>query len=211
VSNVLTRKIRSLNQMESRISGCTRCSELYRCCCKPSLGRGSLQADIIVVFPWENQLGRDRAYLKTLAQLLREKLKPGGEVYYSFLVRCATKLCLARREKSRLLEGKYITGDNQCVLSGQPCSIEPTEPGMEAVLNCLHYIVEEIAILEPDWIVTVGNLASVALLNTLGLLTADWGGVLGNQVFHHYKYGLLCLDNYPDIETYRQVIPAIPW
>ena len=51
--------IKRIINMEDRIVQCKRCSSLIRCIRKPSLGKGDLEPQVLLVFECENQFTSD--------------------------------------------------------------------------------------------------------------------------------------------------------
>jgi len=51
--------IRRIINMEDRISNCQRCGAITRCIRKPSLGKGDLEPDILMVLESDNYYSRD--------------------------------------------------------------------------------------------------------------------------------------------------------
>ena len=94
-----------------------------------------------------------------------------AQVYYTYLVRCRPRLCPVKEERDRWFEGCCIDENDLCILSNQPCNGSPREPAMHEILNCLYFTVEEVAVLEPLWVVTVGNSVARVVLNAFGVFT----------------------------------------
>lgn len=162
-------RIRRIVKMEERILACGRCGQLKACSLKPSLGKGDLNPHILIVFASENNFTRDRSNLAQFKDKLRERFGDDIKVYYTYLVRCQPKLCRLKKEREYLVNGKYIMASEVCILSGNECEGSYVEPNMDEMLACVHYLLEEIDILEPKVIVTIGEKTCNVVFKTFGI------------------------------------------
>ncbi|MEN6349028.1 MAG: uracil-DNA glycosylase family protein [Syntrophomonas sp.] len=153
--------IRRIIAMEDRISRCQRCISLAPCKIKPSLGRGELIPDIIMVFESESSFTSDSKAIISLRKLIKEELG-FSNIYHTYMVRCQPKACVLRQNLDFYTDSSYnnakLMDKNQnCLLSGKDCSGIPIKPSDEEILLCLPYLLEEIEILRPDYIFLFGK------------------------------------------------------
>jgi uracil-DNA glycosylase len=201
------RRIRNLKRLEKRVARCNRCRELRDSCRRPSYGVGSVEPDIVVVFAAANIFNQDRGNLRQLAEILHPVLDVEAQAYYTFLVRCRPRLCPVKEERDRWFKGCCIDENGLCILSSQPCNGSPREPSIHEILNCLYFTVEEIAALEPLWVVTVGNSVARAVLHAFGIFTYHIKEQdLFVRVFESSEYRFICLPDFDDIEQCRKIM-----
>jgi uracil-DNA glycosylase len=162
-------RIKKIVKMEENILTCTRCQHLKACSMKPSLGKGDLAPQIVVIFPSENDFSRDRTNLALFKEKLKDKFGPATAIYYTYLVRCQPKMCRLKKECESLVGGRYLMANETCILNSSLCEGMLVEPSMEETLNCLHYLLEEIDILQPKVIVTVGEKTSSIVFKSFGI------------------------------------------
>lgn len=161
--------VRMLVKMEERIAKCARCKEEYFCYSRPAIGRGDVEADIMVVFLCEDEYCADRNNIINM----REEIKAvaGGQVklYHSYLVRCVRRSCYRLKGKESLFNGRLLKKDGTCLLSGQPCSGVIESPKDGEIMNCFYFLLEEIEILKPKVIIPVGETTCNYLFKAYGL------------------------------------------
>jgi len=148
--------IRRIIDMEDRINQCKRCVLLRPCVRKPSLGKGELEPDIVMVFEYESDFIDELKNIVGLHDMLRDEF--GVEkTYHSYLVRCQPKACDKRNSISCYNENKLIDVDGNCLLTGAKCDGIPVRPGNQEIIACLSYLGEEIEILNPRFVVLFGD------------------------------------------------------
>ena len=200
------RRIWNLRQLEKRAARCNRCQELRDSCRRSSYGVGSIEPDIVVVFAAANIFNQDRGNLRQLAEILHPVLDVEAQAYYTYLVRCRPRLCPVKEERDRWFEGRCIDEDSLCILSAN-LIIVLQEPSIHEILNCLYFTVEEIAALEPLWVVTVGNSVARAVLHAFGIFTYHIKEQdLFVRVFESSEYRFICLPDFDDIEQCRKIM-----
>lgn len=160
--------IKRIIHMEDRIAQCQRCPELVKCMRKPSLGKGDLEPDILMVFESENMLTRDMDQVITIRNLIKEQFAT-ERVYHTFLVRCQPKACVSRQSSSCIIEGKLLDKDYVCMLNKKQCDGIPMKATSEQIMNCLPYLLEEIRILQPQYVILFGERVSAYLLKSCGV------------------------------------------
>ncbi|MGE5396060.1 MAG: uracil-DNA glycosylase family protein [Chitinophagales bacterium] len=179
------RIISKIVKMEERIVKCNRCKEIRTCCKKPSLGRGDVEATVMVVFATENDLTKDRMAAAKMREQLAVMAGNAHTVYHTYMVRCQPKTCARRKGKEFLFDGQMINNDSECMLTNRPCDGKYTQPDDKETMNCLHFLLEEIEILGPEVIITVGEETYQYVFRAFGLITPsqkDFTDV-NNQVF----------------------------
>lgn len=162
-------RIKRIVKMEEKILACERCSQLKACSFKPSLGKGDLNPHIMIVFPSESDFTSERSNLAQFKDQLKERFGSDLKVYYSYMVRCQPRLCGLKKEREYLVNGKYVTANSSCILNGSTCEGRYVQPGDEEALCCTHYLLEEIDILEPRVIITLGEKSTNIIFKSFGI------------------------------------------
>lgn len=160
--------IRRIIQLEDRISNCQRCGSVTRCIRKPSLGKGELEPELLLVLESDNQYSRDINRMIELRNLLKTGL--GFEkVYHTFLVRCQPKACTVRSNISCYGHPKLLDRDYHCLLTEKPCEGIAVRPETEHVISCLPFLLEEVAILNPAYLLLFGDRVAEFVLKSYGI------------------------------------------
>ena len=73
--------IRRIIDMEDRICQCQRCTFLAKCVRKPSMGKGELEPDIILVFEYDNQFTKDLDKVISLRNQIKQTFNLEGLSY----------------------------------------------------------------------------------------------------------------------------------
>jgi len=89
-------------------------------------------------------------------------------VYYTFMVRCHPKACSNRMGNRYMLKGKMIDSNNNCRLSNRSCDGISIKPADKEIMNCLTFIVEELEVLQPDYVILFGGQVSRYVLKAFG-------------------------------------------
>ncbi|NLJ72378.1 MAG: hypothetical protein GX333_05145 [Syntrophomonadaceae bacterium] len=161
--------IRRIISMEDRALKCYRCPELQRCVRKPNLGKGDLEPEAVFVFESANNFNED---IDNLLQLRKNISTAYGinKIYHTFLVRCQPKACPAITNLSCYGEdAKLIDKDYKCILTNSLCDGVPIRPTDTQIVSCLSYTIEEIAILNPNYIFLFGERVGDFLLKSWGV------------------------------------------
>ncbi|MGE5371853.1 MAG: uracil-DNA glycosylase family protein [Solirubrobacterales bacterium] len=149
---------------------CSRCTEAFTCAHKPAVGRGDMEPQVIVVFHTRNQFSRDPDRILEMRRTIRELYEIERGIYHTYLVRCQAVVCSKRKSKGALLEGIVINEDNTCLFTGALCDGVELEPDDNDATNCIRFLLEEVAILQPQIIIGVGETVSRYLFQAYGLL-----------------------------------------
>ncbi|MGE5380714.1 MAG: hypothetical protein ACM3NT_06555 [Methylocystaceae bacterium] len=203
-------RIKRIVKMEEKILACERCLELKACSLKPSLGKGDLNPHIMIVFPSENEYTSERSNLAQFKDQLKERFGSELKVYYSYVVRCQPKLCRLKKEREYLVNGKYVAANSSCILNGGSCEGQFIHPGDEETLCCVHYLLEEIDILEPRVIVTMGEKSSNIVFKSFGIfapLEKSWDET-SNRLYESKGYRFLPYTRLPN-QDYTELAEAI--
>ncbi len=161
--------IRLIIEMEDRIAQCKRCKSLLSCIRKPSMGKGDLEPDIILIFENESQTAQDPEKLLELRELIKSEFNT-SKIYHTFMVRCQPKACAIRSNTSCYLENnKLIDRDYKCLLSGKSCEGIPVKPADDNIIRCLPFLLEELEILDPRTVILFGDRVSDFVLKTYGI------------------------------------------
>ena len=164
--------IKSIIKLEERIGQCGRCPELVNCTNKPSLGRGDMEPQVLLVFECESTFTRDMEWIIQLRNSIKQHFKV-ARVYHTYLVRCQPKACPGTQGIDCSVSSRLLDRNNTCLLTNQLCSGILIKPTNGEILNCLTYLLEEITILKPGYVILLGRRVSDFVLKTFGLLAAE--------------------------------------
>lgn len=159
--------IRRIINMEDRIANCQRCGAATRCIRKPSLGKGDLEPDLIMVLESDNQYSRDINHMIELRNLIKNGLQ-FEKLYHTYMVRCQPKACTLQSGISCFSQRKLLDKEYHCLLSGKPCEGIPVHPNNDSVIACLPFLMEEIAILNPAYVMLFGQRVAEYVLKACG-------------------------------------------
>jgi hypothetical protein len=162
--------IRRIIEMEDRICQCQRCPSLVRCIRKPSMGKGELDPQLIMVFEYDNNFTNDINKIISIRNLIKEVLKV-DKIYHTFLVRCQPKACTNHQSVNCYGDGKWIDKDYVCLLNGKHCDGIPVRPGTGEIISCLPFLLEEIEVLHPSYLILFGEKVSEFVLKSYGILS----------------------------------------
>lgn len=162
-------KISHIIAMEERITNCTRCASQRRCVSKPSLGKGDLDPDIMLVFQSQSNAGIAIKKIIEIRQLLKKDFSY-DKIYHTFLVRCQPKACINIDNLNCVTEKYLIDHEQNCRFIKTVCEGIPILPGDKQILSCLHYLIEEIDILLPQIIILFGSRTANFVLKAMGFL-----------------------------------------
>lgn len=161
--------IRLIIEMEDRIAQCKRCKSLLSCIRKPSMGKGDLEPEIILIFENESNGLQNAEKLLELREIIKNEFD-ANRIYHTFMVRCQPKACAIRSNTSCYLENnKLIDRDFNCLLSGKPCAGIPIKPSDDNIINCLPFLLEELEILNPRTVILFGERVSDFVLKSYGI------------------------------------------
>lgn len=160
--------IRRIIEMEDRICQCQRCPSLVKCLRKPSMGKGELDPEALLIFEYENSYTRDINNIIRLRNIIKQELKL-DKIYHTFMVRCQPKACATRQSVTCYGEGKWIDKDYTCLLSNKTCDGIPVKPGNGEIISCLPFLLEEIEILHPAYLLLFGERVSEFVLKSYGI------------------------------------------
>jgi uracil-DNA glycosylase family 4 len=141
----------SLTKLNKELAGCNKCPDMIKIKNKPIPGSGTPRANIMIVrnYPRGNICGVSSRESQEEDRFLRKILNKTGlsltkNTYMTYLVKCTP--------------GKLIKGDGGS-------SIKPSRPLKKHIKNCLHFLTEEISIITPHIIVSLGLDVSNTILN----------------------------------------------
>jgi len=160
--------IKAIIKMEERIGRCSRCPSLIKCTGKPSLGKGDLEPQVLLVFECESSFTCDTNWIIELRNLIKQDF--GAErVYHSFMVRCQPKACIRRENNKYVLTRKLVDRDETCILTNHTCDGIPIKPSSEEIINCLTYLLEEMKVLKSNYVLLFGQRVSDYVLKSCGV------------------------------------------
>ncbi|MDD3307897.1 MAG: hypothetical protein PHO29_12480 [Acetobacterium sp.] len=152
--------IRKIIDMEDRISKCQRCAHLNQCILKPSLGKGELEPEVMMVFESDNNFTKDSSRLISLRNLIKKELNI-NKIYHTFMVRCEPKVCTVRQNLNNFTGNsnykKLLDRENKCLLNSKACSGISVKPTDEEIIFCLPFLLEEMVILNPPHVILFGE------------------------------------------------------
>lgn len=160
--------IKRIINMEDRIVKCNRCPLLTRCIRRPSLGKGDLEPQVLLVFECDNQFTMNREAIIKLRDMIKKYLNT-ERVYYTFMARCQPKACAIRENANCFMSNKLIDKDYKCLLTNLTCEGISVKPSVDTIINCLPFLMEEIKILHPNHVILFGNRVSDYVLKSCGL------------------------------------------
>jgi len=159
--------IRSIIKMEERINQCSRCESISSCTVRPSLGKGDLSPAVVMIFECENSFTADTQRIIKLINGVKAGFNIDG-VYYTFMVRCHPKACSNQLGNSYMLKGKMLDNNNNCRLSNRSCDGISIKPADKEIMSCLAFLVEELEVLQPDYVILFGGQVSNYVLKAFG-------------------------------------------
>lgn len=160
--------IKRIINMEDRIAQCNRCPSLTRCIRKPSLGKGDLEPQVLLVFECENQFTLDLDKVIQLRDSVKKNFST-ERVYHTFMVRCQPKACTSRQNTNCYMTSKLLDRENTCLLSNNQCEGIPVKPSSDEVMSCLPFLMEEIEVLKPDYVILFGQRVGEYVLKSYGV------------------------------------------
>ncbi|QGT99631.1 hypothetical protein SYNTR_1038 [Candidatus Syntrophocurvum alkaliphilum] len=188
------KKIKLIIDMEERINNCMRCKKLLKCRRKSSLGKGDLEPEMMLIFEAENNFNQD---LDNVIKL-RNHIKKGlsiHKIYHSFMVRCQPKACTRASDSNLYGQSYLLDNDNNCKLTARRCDGIAVHPTDEEIISCLPFIIEEIEILQPQYIILFGNRVTDFILKSYGIYD-------NIEIGKKYNYGKSILYSASDEEIF---------
>jgi len=174
-------QIKLIIKLEERIGWCRRCPALIKCTGRPSLGKGDLEPEVLLVFECECDQTLDIKWVIELRNTIR-KYFGVDRIYHTFMVRCHPKSCVSKQGNNFCLTGKLLNQNSICLLSDQLCDGIPIKPSSEEIINCMYYLMEEIAILRPQYTILFGSRVEDFVLKSFGIFDSDT-----NQQVHKFE------------------------
>lgn len=162
------KNIRRIIEMEDRICQCQRCPSLVNCLRKPSMGKGELDPEALLVFEYESDFTSDINNIIQLRNLIKQEIKL-NKVYHTYMVRCQPKACATRQSVNCYGHRKWINKDYTCLLSSKSCDGIPVRPGVDEIISCLPFLLEEIEILHPRYLFLFGESVAEFVLKSYGI------------------------------------------
>jgi len=164
--------IRQIIDMEDRITRCVRCKALIKCVRKPSLGKGELDPELVMIFEYDNHFTRDVNNLIGLRNMIKRELNL-DRIYHTFITRCQPKACVTRNNISCYTDTRLLDKDNRCLLNGRDCEGIPVRPADEEIIACLPFLLEELAILSPAYMLLFGSRVADYMLKSWGIFDIE--------------------------------------
>jgi uracil-DNA glycosylase len=162
--------IRRIVLMEERICNCDRCPSLIKCIRKPSLGKGELEPEMVFVFESGSTFTNSIDNIIELRNLFKSEFNI-AKIYHTYMVRCQPKACTVRYGVSCYTNSRLLDKGNRCILSGKLCEGIPIKPSTEEIFACLPFLLEEIEILSPNYLILFGARVSEFVLRSFGIFS----------------------------------------
>lgn len=172
--------IKALIKLEDRITRCRRCPSLLQCTSKPSMGKGDLVPETVVVFEWGDERTQDIDWIIDVRNSVQKYFNV-DTVYHTFLVRCQPKACPIGEGIPCRVNDPLPDIHNHCRLTNQPCIGIPIKPSDATVLNCLNFLIEELQIFQPQYVIMFGQRVSEFILKSFGILES----ILDRLIYHY--------------------------
>lgn len=181
--------IKSIIKLEERIAQCGRCPELTKCSSQPSFGKGDLEPEVLLVFECESNQTSNTEWIIELRNAIKKYFNL-TRIYHTFLVRCHPKYCISNKSNGYYLASKLVDRNGICLLNCQPCNGIAIKPTNEEIINCLYFLLEEITIFNPLYVILFGNRVKDFVLKTYGIFDADDN----QQVYKYDKITFIIAD-----------------
>jgi hypothetical protein len=198
--NQREQNIKAIIKLETRIGKCSRCPALLRCTSKPATGKGDLVPEAVIIFECEGERTNDIDWIVEVRNAVQKYLQVDA-VYHTFMVRCQLKACPLVDSIPCQVNNPLLDVHNTCRVSSRGCTGIPIKPPDDAVLNCLNYIIEELKIFQPEYVILFGRRVSDFVLKAYGMLDT-----IQDRLVYHYE-GTTFLSVLDD-QTYRPEIFA---
>ncbi len=172
--------IKSIIKLENRIIKCRRCPGPLKCISKPAMGKGDLVPEAIIVFECENTNTRQLEWIVELRNAVQKYFNVEA-AYHTFMVRCQPKACPLGDAIPCRITNPLLGSNDICRLSNQYCSGTPIKPTDESVVNCLNYLIEELDIFQPRYVLLFGKRVTEFIFRAYGILES----IQDRLVFYH--------------------------
>jgi len=173
--------IKSIIKLEERIGQCRRCPELIRCTSKPSLGKGDFEPEALLVFENDSKQTSNIKWIIELRNLIKKHFNI-ARVYHTYLMRCHPKSCISNHGNDCCLPSKLVNRNNICLLNQQLCDGIPIKPSNEEIINCMYFLLEEIEVLKPQYVILFGSRVEDFVLKSYGIFDSE-----SNQQVYKYE------------------------
>ncbi len=167
--------LRLIKDLGNRIENCRRCPETLSCVQRPATGKGPLNPQIMIVSESENQNARGVDRISEIHHLRRTEFEL-DRIYHTYMIRCVPKACADRHKAFGYLGSKLLTDDEYCILTKQPCMGLPLPPDSYQILHCLAYLIEEVDILSPRYLLLLGERVAAYVLKAYGFFDSPCPG-----------------------------------
>lgn len=172
--------IKAIIKLDNRISKCRRCPALLRCTSKPITGKGDLVPEAVIIFESEGEHTNDIDWIVEVRNAVQKYLQVDA-VYHTFMVRCQLKACPIADAIPCQVNNSLLDVHNICRLTNNSCRGIPIKPADDAVLNCLNFVIEELQIFRPEYVILFGPRVSNFVLKAYGILES----IQDRLVYHH--------------------------
>ena len=179
---------------------CSRCPTLLRCTNRPATGKGDLVPEAVIIFESEDERTNNIDWIVEFRNSVQKYLRVNA-VYHTFMVRCQLKACPLIESIPCQVHNPLLDVYNICRVSNKSCTGIPIKPTDDAILNCLNYIIEELRIFQPQYVILFGRRVSDFVLKAYGMLDT----IQDRLVYHHEGTTFLSV---LDDEAYRPEVFA---
>jgi Uracil-DNA glycosylase len=154
-----------------------------------------MEPEVLLVFECENYQTRDIQWIIELRNKIRTYFQV-ERVYYTFMVRCQPKACVLSQGSTLWSTGKLANHNSTCLLNEQPCEGIPIKPKCDEIINCMYFLLEEIDILKPQYVILFGSRVEEYVLKSYGIFDID-------SNFPAYRYESATLLTTSDTKKYK--------
>jgi len=177
--------VKRIIQMEARINACKRCSSAHHCFNTPSMGKGDLTPEILLVFQSQGNRRPEMNNYIEIRQMLKKEFDQ-ERIYHTFLVRCQPQACFHIDDTEDMLVRHKAFYKKECQFNEPDCPGIPILPTSKEVVSCLPYLIEEIDILAPNTVILFGKRTAEFVLKAKGVLEEP-------MIPGFYKYNNRCI------------------
>lgn len=123
---------------------------------------------MIIVLECENLNAHSLERVIELRRIIKAQFNM-DKVYHTFMTRCTPKACASRHNAFCHADGKLLDKSHFCILTKQPCAGLPIPPKTDQIIHCLGYLIEEIDILSPRYLLLLGERVCDYVLKSYGI------------------------------------------
>jgi uracil-DNA glycosylase len=182
---------KSLNKLKEEITNCKKCLDLVKTRKQPVPGIGGPSSKIMLVGSSPNEKGSEQSgipYMDNdsgilIRKILSEaKLSLDEDTYVTYMVKCTPRKTVKKE--------------------GQP-QVEISKPTTKHINNCINFLTEEISIITPHIIISLGLNVSNTILKNFFSIEKDYKDMnkLHMRIFENPSFKLVPFFNPEDVKN----------